>query len=137
VAERAADDSSGEESDGRYSRFEESSRWIKEIGEHIVEAKPLVMEETSNEDFVNRALATLDMLDEKMERVGLRLEQIETRVKEMGLKRGREEASRKQKINEGDSGGLRRSERLRPKGTGGGQVGKGVLVLSMLGMFMT
>jgi hypothetical protein len=33
-------DSSGEDSDGGYSRFEASSKWIAEMGEQLVEANP-------------------------------------------------------------------------------------------------
>jgi hypothetical protein len=132
-------DSSGEDSDGGYSRFKESGKWIAEIGKHLVEAEPVTSEKTSNEDFLKGALGTLDMLDEKVERVGARLEQIETRVKELG-ERGegkKKEVCKKRKIREEDSGGPRRCERLGPKQAGGGQVGKGVLMLSILGVFVT
>jgi hypothetical protein len=62
-------------------------------------------------------------------------------VKELG-ERGegkKKEVSKKQKIRrrKKDGGGPRRSERLRPKQAGGSQVGKGVLMLSILGMFVT
>jgi hypothetical protein len=138
MAEGAADGQLRRRLDG-YSRFKESGRWKAEMGEHLMEAEPVVSEETSNEDFVKGALATLDMLDEKVERVDVRLEQIETRVKELG-KRGdgkKKEVSKKRKIREEDGGGPRRSERLRPKQAGGSQVGNGVLMLSILGMFVT
>jgi hypothetical protein len=80
-------------------------------------------EDTSNKDFVKGALASLDMLDDKVERVGARLEQIETRVRELGEKK--KEVRKKRRIQEGDNGGPQRSERLRPKLAGGGQLGKG------------
>ncbi len=109
-----------------------------------METEPLAAEEMSNKDFVKGALATIDILDEKVERVDARLEQIEVRMKEL-RKRGEEaervkmekEVSKKRKIREEDGNGPKRSERLRPKRAGGGQVGKGVLLLSMLGMFVT
>jgi hypothetical protein len=39
--------------------------------------QPLAAEETSNKDFMKGVLATLDMLDENVERVDARLGQIE------------------------------------------------------------
>ncbi len=46
------------------------------------------------------------------------------------------EVRKKRRIREGDGGGPRRSERLRPKLAGGGQLGKGVLMLSILSVFV-
>jgi hypothetical protein len=80
-------DSSGDESDGRLTRFEESSRWKAEMEGRATETEPAVPEDVSNEEFVKGALATLDMLDEKGERVSARLEQIKVRVKELGEKK--------------------------------------------------
>jgi hypothetical protein len=133
-------DSSGEDSDGGYSRFEESSKWVAEMGEQLVEAESSV---TSSEDFMKGALATLDMLDEKVERVDVRLGQIEIRMKgleergkEAEIMKKEDEPSKKRKVREESNHGIRRSERLRPKRAGGSQLGKGVLMQSILGMFM-
>jgi hypothetical protein len=103
------------------------------MGEHAVEVDSTAPRDVSDEDFVKGALATLDMLDERVERVGERLEQIEMRVMKLGE---RKKAVRKRRrVEEEDSGVLRRSERLRPKSTGGGQLGKAMLMLSMLSVF--
>jgi hypothetical protein len=133
-------DSSGEDSDGGYSRFEESSKWVAEMGEQLVEAESSV---TSSEDFMKGALATLDMLDEKVERVDVRLGQIEIRMKgleergkEAEIMKKEDEPGKKRKVREESTHGIRRSERLRPKRAGGSQLGKGVLMQSILGMFM-
>jgi hypothetical protein len=77
-------DSSGDESENKCTRFEESRRWIAEMGELSVEAGPTLPGDTSHEDFVKGALATLDMLDERAGRMGERLEEIERRVMRMG-----------------------------------------------------
>jgi hypothetical protein len=126
-------DSSGNESDGGCSRFEESSRWIAEMGEHAVEVDSTLPRDTSDEDFMKGALATLDMLDERVERVGEKLEQIEMRVMKLG--EGKKAVRKRKRVRGEDSGVLRRSERLRPKLTGGGQLGKAMLMLSVLSMF--
>jgi hypothetical protein len=65
MAEELLTNSSGDESDGGFSRFEESSRWIAEMGEHTMEAESVVPGDVSNEDFVKGALATLDMLERR------------------------------------------------------------------------
>jgi hypothetical protein len=91
-------DSSGDESDGGCSRFEESSRWIAEMGEYTVEVDSTSPRDMSDEDFVKGALATLDMLDKRVERVGERLEQIEVRV--MGLGEGKKAVRKRRRVQE-------------------------------------
>ncbi len=77
-------DSSGDESKGGCTRFEESSRWIAELGELAVEAGPVLPKDTSDKDFVKGALATLNMLDERAEKMEEKLEEIERRVMRLG-----------------------------------------------------
>ncbi len=123
-------DSSGDESEDGCTRFRESSRWIAEMGEHAVEVDPVVPRDTSDEDFVKGALATLDMLDERAERMGEKLEDIERRVRKLG--EGKEAVQARKRVRRENSGDLRRSERLRSRQTGGGQLGKAMLMLSVL-----
>ncbi len=123
-------DSSGDEFEGGCTRFEESSRWIAEMGEHTTEAELVLPRDTSDEDFVKGALATLDMLDDRAERMGERLEEIERRVMRLGEGKGAVHV--KKRLRREDSGNLRRSERLRSRQTGGGRLGKEML---MLGVF--
>jgi hypothetical protein len=127
-------DSLGEDSDGRYSRFEESGKWIAEMGEQHVEVKSLAAGETSSEDFMSGALATLGMLDEKVEKIDVRLGQIETRMKELekeekeaeGMEKEKEPSKqRKRKDREEGSNGLRRSKRLRSSEQENASLGKG------------
>jgi hypothetical protein len=47
------------------------------MGEVTVVANPVAPKDASDEDFVKGALATLDMLDERADRIGERLEEIE------------------------------------------------------------
>ncbi len=103
------------------------------MGEHAVEADLTAPRDVSDKDFVKGAQATLDMLDERVERVGERLEQIEMRVMKLG--EGKKAVRKRRSIREEDSGDLRRSKRLRPKLAGGGQLGKAMLMLSVLSVF--
>jgi hypothetical protein len=85
---------SEDEAEGKYARFEESSRWIAEIGGQGTRAKPHTGIEAEDErvgqherarqqGFENKALTTLDLLDERAEKIGVRLEQIEARMIEL------------------------------------------------------
>ncbi len=55
-------DSSEGESEDRYMRFEESSRWIAEMTGGAAEAGPVGPRDSSGEDFVRGVSATLDTL---------------------------------------------------------------------------
>jgi hypothetical protein len=122
-------DSSGDEFEGGCTRFEESSRWIAEMGERAMEADPVLPKDTSDEDFVKGVLATLDMLDERAERMGEKLEEIERRVMRLG--EGKEAVHVKKRLRREVSSDLWRSERLRSRQTGGGQLGIAMLMLSV------
>ncbi len=127
-------DSSGDESEGGCTRFEESSRWIAEMGEGATEADPVLPRDTSDEDFVKGALATLDMLDERAEKMGERLEEIEKRVMRLG--EGGGAVCVKKRPHREYSGEPQRSERLRFRQAGGGQLGKAALMLSVLSVLL-
>lgn len=63
-------------------RFEESGRWIAETGGQCTKAMPQAIDEVGGIDmgehkeqqqyFVRRVLATLDMLDERAEKIDVR-----------------------------------------------------------------
>jgi hypothetical protein len=82
LRELLTDSSEGEPENG-CTRFEESSRWIAEMTEGAEEAGPVGPRDASDEDFVKGALATLDMVDERADRMGERLEEIEERVRRL------------------------------------------------------
>jgi hypothetical protein len=77
-------DSLGDELEGECMRFEESGRWIAEMGRHALEAESALPTDTSDEDFVKGALVALDMLDERAVKVKEKLEEIERRVMRLG-----------------------------------------------------
>jgi hypothetical protein len=150
--------SSEDESEDKYLRFKESGRWIAEIGGQCTEARPQAIDEMDSEgmgehkeqqqDFVKKVLVTLDMLDERAEKIDMRLEQIEAQMVELkkeeeeeeAEKRREEEAGRKKekksrnkkkrKIQMGEDDLPRRSERLKQMSRG--RLKGAMLTLSLL-----
>ncbi len=87
--------SSEDESEDKSSIFKESGRWIAEIGGQCMKVRPQAANEAGGiemgepeeqqQDFVRKALATLDMLDERTEKKDMRLGQIEARMIELKI----------------------------------------------------
>jgi hypothetical protein len=144
-----------------------SSRWIAEIGGQRTEARPQAVNKADSEDtgkhkeqqqqeFLKKALVTLDMLDERAEKRDERLEQIEAQMGELkkeeeeeeAEKRREEEAERKKekkpknkkkrKIEGGEDDYPRRSARLKQMngGQSRGRLKGAMLMLSLLSVLM-